>query len=322
MIAKEHAETYYKGCKAVYGDSVLGDTPLLLLNKETNNIEIKQIDDIYEEWKPYDLFKPNESNRKNKEQSLVSKYKIYTSNGWSDINRVIRHQTKKDIYRVNTDTGIVDVTEDHSLLDINSKIIKPKDLNIGTKLLHNYPNFDTKIKKLTEIDNYIDEIDNQSLKEKEAYIFGTNYIDGSNDEYKIVPISILNADHDIRYAFFAGYYYAYKRRYCLNEEIEKCIKFSNKSKIATSVLFYIIKSLDLYVNLDTCLDKFILTCYDKEINNDINNSINNSKGEDMDKVEDMDKEVKKCDLIHKSYTDYVYDIETKTGNFNSGFINC
>ena len=164
-----------------------------------------------------------------------------------------------------------------------------------------------KLKKLTELDDYIDKIDNQSLKEKEAYIFGTNYIDGSNDEYKIVPISVLNADYDIRYAFFAGYYYAYKRRYCLNEEIEKCIKFSNKSKIATSVLFYIIKSLGLYVNLDTYLDKFIITCSDMEIDDCINNG------------KDMDKEVKKCDLIHESYTDYVYDIETKTGNFNSGF---
>jgi DNA polymerase elongation subunit (family B) len=40
------------------------------------------------------------------------------------------------MYRVSTGLGIVDVTEDHSLLDKHATIIKPTELNIGSELLH------------------------------------------------------------------------------------------------------------------------------------------------------------------------------------------
>ena len=82
-----------------------------------------------------------DKDRFNKEQCQASNYEIYTSSGWSDINRVIDIKQKK-IYRVLTNTGIVDVTEDHSLLNENGEIVKPDTLDIGDKLLHNYPTFD------------------------------------------------------------------------------------------------------------------------------------------------------------------------------------
>ena len=72
------------------------------------------------------------------QQNVVDNYQIYTSKGWSNIKRVIRHKTRKNIYRVTTHTGMVDVTEDHSLLDENGKIIKPTEVKCGMKLLHNY----------------------------------------------------------------------------------------------------------------------------------------------------------------------------------------
>ena len=37
--------------------------------------------------------------------------------------------------------AIVDVTEDHSLLDQNREVIKPSDLFIGDELLHNHYEF-------------------------------------------------------------------------------------------------------------------------------------------------------------------------------------
>jgi len=43
----------------------------------------------------------------------------------------MRHKTSKRIYRIITDSGIVDVTEDHSLLDINSNKIKPSECKVG-----------------------------------------------------------------------------------------------------------------------------------------------------------------------------------------------
>lgn len=39
--------------------------------------------------------------------------------------------------RVLTHTGLVDVTDDHSLVDINGNEISPKDVVCGTSLLHN-----------------------------------------------------------------------------------------------------------------------------------------------------------------------------------------
>ena len=53
----------------VYGDSVTGDTPLLLRNKNTKQIEFKQINDLSnnlsdDKWVCYDGFKVGESNKR------------------------------------------------------------------------------------------------------------------------------------------------------------------------------------------------------------------------------------------------------------------
>ena len=42
----------------------------------------------------------------------------------------------KDIYRVITNTGCVDVTEDHSLLNENAEKVTPAEVKIGDNLLH------------------------------------------------------------------------------------------------------------------------------------------------------------------------------------------
>lgn len=74
-------------------------------------------------------------------EMCVTDYKIWTDEGWKHIHKVIRHYTTKRIFRVMTKNGIVDVTEDHSLLDINKNIIKPQECNSNTKLLHSFPSF-------------------------------------------------------------------------------------------------------------------------------------------------------------------------------------
>ena len=64
--------------------------------------------------------------------------------GWSSVKCVIRHKCNKAIYRVHTsDGGIMDVTEDHSLLDSEGKKLRPGDAKIGQKLLVNYDLADT-----------------------------------------------------------------------------------------------------------------------------------------------------------------------------------
>lgn len=111
-------------------DSVTSDTPLLLKNSD-NQIEIKTIDDISDNWT---------RNINGKEYSTTD-YKIWTETGWTNIKNVMRHKVKKNIYRVLTHTGIVDVTEDHSLLNMHGEKIAPKECNIGDMLLHSFPRF-------------------------------------------------------------------------------------------------------------------------------------------------------------------------------------
>ena len=142
-LGKSFAEEYYQ-CKIVYGDSITGDEPLLLMNPD-GIIEIKTIASICDEedWEQYENFKPYDtiqSNRRFKQKSYTD-YKVFTNGNWNPIKKVIRHKTYKKIYRVNTHTGCIDVTEDHSLLNHNREKIKPDDLIVGkTILAHSFPN--------------------------------------------------------------------------------------------------------------------------------------------------------------------------------------
>lgn len=62
---------------------------------------------------------------------------VWSDKGWTPIKYVMRHKTKKRIYRILTHTGCVDVTEDHSLLLADGKLAKPNEVKIGTQLMHN-----------------------------------------------------------------------------------------------------------------------------------------------------------------------------------------
>lgn len=123
--SKEFAETNYEGCQTVYGDSVTGDTPLLLRDTLSGKITIKTIENIASNnWNPYDAFKIENPSLTDKQQASTL-YQVWTDNGWSNITRVIRHKTNKKIYRVNSYQGCVDVTEDHSLIDSKHEMVKP-----------------------------------------------------------------------------------------------------------------------------------------------------------------------------------------------------
>ena len=111
-------------------DSVSADTPLLLKNSN-NLLEINTIDNISTNW---------ETNINGKEISTTD-FKIWTESGWTQIKNVIRHKVTKKMYRVLTHTGIVDVTEDHSLINNLNEEISPKNLKVNDTLLHSFPNF-------------------------------------------------------------------------------------------------------------------------------------------------------------------------------------
>jgi hypothetical protein len=139
--------------KVIYGDSVTSETPVVV--KSGDNITIQKVSDISNgAWKPYIGFKMWDILSK-KEYSEAD-LEIYTNSGWSNIKKVIRHRTAKKIYRITTNVGLVEVTEDHSLLDANCQKIKPMELLPGvTTLLHDEKLFQFKYNNIGSNFRYI-----------------------------------------------------------------------------------------------------------------------------------------------------------------------
>ena len=65
----------------------------------------------------------------------------WSDKGWTKLERVIRHKIpkSKSVFRIFTHTGVIDVTDDHSLLKPNGEILSPKniDTDTDTELMHN-----------------------------------------------------------------------------------------------------------------------------------------------------------------------------------------
>jgi DNA polymerase elongation subunit (family B) len=142
---QKHAKEMFQ-CEIVYGDSVTGDTPVL--TKMDGIHSVRTIQDLFELYphSEYPQFKAGSEGLSEKEQSIpdtdtppLSALHVWSASGWSKVNRIIRHRCNKGIYRISTPTGIVDVTEDHSLLSEQLIQIKPGDLHIDQRLFHRYP---------------------------------------------------------------------------------------------------------------------------------------------------------------------------------------
>lgn len=131
-------------------DSVTGDTPLTLMDNN-NNIIIKNIEDLTSNYT---------KNLINNKEYGTTDFKIWSDNGWTNIKYVMRHKISKDIYRILTHTGCVDVTKDHSLLDENSIEITPNNCNLDTKLLHKQLQF---LENIIDLPNEIEKLNRNEL---------------------------------------------------------------------------------------------------------------------------------------------------------------
>lgn len=162
---------------------------MIEINKE-HDIELKKYkDDLLNK------IKLDQSNRNEKEQTNIE-YEIWTSKGWSKVKRLIRHKTIKKIYRIVANYGIIDVTEDHSLLDDNGKLIKPKDCKINkTVLLKNYPKFVCDNKKNNNKKIYFEFDNNIECAKKYLELKKNNYslnLDFNNNKFIINNDNINN----------------------------------------------------------------------------------------------------------------------------------
>jgi DNA polymerase elongation subunit (family B) len=224
-IAANAIQEKYKG-KLIYGDSITGDTPIII--KYPNGlIDIKTIETISNEdsWTSYEGFKISEginSNRTEKQQSSVN-LQVWSNGYWTDIKRIIRHKTLKRLYRINTHIGCLDVTEDHSLLTENCQKIKPTELKVGDKILHGFPNSFNNISKNNISKTII------------------------QDDTDKIPMYILNGTKDIRTKFLEDFML-----------INKTTNFGSTNKLFTQSLFYLLKSLDYVVFVSIFQDYIIL----------------------------------------------------------------
>lgn len=129
MLTKEIAETKY-GAEVIYGDSVVAETPVLIRYPPDYLPQYVTVDQIplATEW-------VTDACRKDRARP-VHGCETWTESGWTLLNAVIRHATEKAIYRVDTPTGSVQVTEDHSLLTMDGTEITPRMAEKGTMLMH------------------------------------------------------------------------------------------------------------------------------------------------------------------------------------------
>ena len=153
----------------IYGDSVANYTPVnVRVNKE--KIEICTIEELA---KKYGNNNWCNSTCNQKEMCELSNIESWTENGWTKCYRIIRHKlaSHKKMMRILTHTGVVDVTDDHSLVQNNGEEISPKDVEIGTKLLHS----------TVELNPLI--IKENNITKEEAQIMGFFFGDGSCGVY-------------------------------------------------------------------------------------------------------------------------------------------
>lgn len=141
MEAKEFLETNYKA-DVIYGDSVPAYTPCLINVDGVSTFDtIENVASKYgisRKWYASSVDPGNANNVKEYCEMDDDDVMVWTEKGWTPIKRIIRHElaVSKRIMRITTTAGIVDCTDDHSLLLSCGLPVSPKQLNIGDCLMN------------------------------------------------------------------------------------------------------------------------------------------------------------------------------------------
>lgn len=259
----------------VGGDSVTGDTPILcrLADKTLTYRTIETLNTG--EWET----------RVDGKEYAACDLEVFTDTGFTYVNHVIRHLTDKEIFRVCTHTGVVDVTKDHSLLYPDGSKVAPKDILIGENLLHaDLPSNGV---------NYDFEYDED---------FGI--IDLALDEnLTFIPDIVFNYKKDIRTEFARMFLSAQLNKGFVLNDIPDEFEISWKGKIETATIYHLFSSIGYTVNIDIrkddSFDSFLLYCTLKTIQIKSLNAVKSIKSLGNTKQ-------------------FVYDIETGNHHFHVG----
>jgi len=188
MLVKDYVEK--QGFTVYYGDSITGDTPILVRINKTK-LHLVAIEEYLKMYK-YENYN-NSKEIINIDKLDIESQEIYTENGWTPIKKLIRHYTSKKLYRINTHVGSIIVTEDHSLINKEGEKITPNEVVIGTELLHwnNLNDHTIPNLKFSDIHKKINKLSNNfTFEELEstiifdiAFVYGFFFGDGSCGSY-------------------------------------------------------------------------------------------------------------------------------------------
>ena len=125
----------------IYGDSVANYTPIYVRNSYNGPVSIFNIEDLANVYGKDNWVMCSEKGKQDKEFCELHNIETWTEKGWTKLYRVIRHKLAphKKMIRILTDSALLDVTDDHSLLRPDGTEVSPNSINIGTELLH-FPN--------------------------------------------------------------------------------------------------------------------------------------------------------------------------------------
>ena len=178
------------GGKLVYGDTdcVLATEPVLIKTKilDKNIIEYKTVEELSDgKWQ---RINPNKEISKAKDG-----YQIWSDKGFTDIINVVRCGIVKPLSRILTHVGVVNCSNEHSLLTEDLKSITPSEVKIGDKLCISElplpddtpkkPVYNNKLTKEAIEKFIIPTFEYEGLTAELAFAWGLFYADGSCGEY-------------------------------------------------------------------------------------------------------------------------------------------
>lgn len=215
----------------IYGDSVVGDTPLFIKRGMSGLIEIVRIDDLFETLTNTCVARPDgkfECALSSKEEGQIL---VWSDFGWTPIRRIIRHEYSGDIMRVLTNTGVVDCTQDHGLVRADGTRVSPGEVFLGDKLMH------------AQVQNQKD-AQPCGITLDGAWAMGAALGNKCIGE-KLVPPCILNTNLDVVANYIKGYLF------------EKGIEpeFVQKDKITVAALVYLYQRLGYDVSIEDWRDE-------------------------------------------------------------------
>jgi len=225
VTTKAHG-TVLTRAEYVYGDSVAAHTPVYV--RLGGVIDVCPIEALAEKYGASPNANTNtwtqckEEGKQTKEVcEMICGVETWTEKGWTRLHRVIRHALAphKKMMRIVTHTGIVDVTDDHSLILANGEEISPKNVEIGTKLLHSALPLPSVVTIPT-------------VTVEQARVMGASFA-ADNYEKKIIPTSILNGTREVRESFWNGMLSEYKIPPIEDKEEEEGVRGTIGSPVLT-----------------------------------------------------------------------------------------